>query len=303
MTAELTLAEATHLAHAVAARAMATEDIRVLFVKGPVAVSQGLRTGGLSSDVDILCDPARVRDAIDLVHEYGWTRYSGEQTDAMAIGMHATAFTIPGWPPTIDLHANFPGMLADPQSAFERLWAAHRIVRLAHHNIPAPAPADHFVILALHALRTLAPGEQTVAMAPLKTAWASLDPRERQDVVTTARETGALEPLREVLIELGAEPGPADDRFSTALAQWRRSREHVGDSAVVWLTRWEQARWRERPELVWRAFWDISMDNSRSPQEWELATRRERALGRLRRARRGLAGVPRAINGRRGKGS
>ncbi|WP_344086872.1 hypothetical protein, partial [Nostocoides veronense] len=131
----------------------------------------------------------------------------------------------------------------------------------------------------------------------------SLDPRERQDVVTTARETGALEPLREVLIELGAEPGPADDRFSTALAQWRRSREHVGDSAVVWLTRWEQARWRERPELVWRAFWDISMDNSRSPQEWELATRRERALGRLRRARRGLAGVPRAINGRRGKGS
>lgn len=299
MSAELHIAEGSQLAHAIVAHALSSHGIRALFVKGPVATSQGLRSDRISNDVDVLCDPARMKDAIELFESFGWTRYAGEDTDPMAIGMHASTYCIPGWPNTIDLHANFPGLLAPPSESFAFLWERRRVARMAHHALAAPAPADHFVIIAVHHLRELPEEFAHSARLPLDLAWRSLSPHEQRDAVAAARALGALEPLRAVFVDLGADPGPYDERYAAEARTWQRSRRHLGDSSMVWLIRWQGARWRDRPELVARAFWDISMDSSRTPQEWAAATRRERARGRLRRTRRGLAGIPRALRGAR----
>ena len=53
------------LAHALVHRVLTSAEIRGLFIKGPVAVAQGLReTTRVSTDVDVLCGPRRAREAI-----------------------------------------------------------------------------------------------------------------------------------------------------------------------------------------------------------------------------------------------
>ena len=54
MSAELHIAEGSQLAHAIVAHALSSHGIRALFVKGPVATSQGLRSDRISNDVDVL---------------------------------------------------------------------------------------------------------------------------------------------------------------------------------------------------------------------------------------------------------
>ncbi|MBK6886771.1 MAG: nucleotidyltransferase family protein [Tetrasphaera sp.] len=295
MTAQpFALAESSELAHALVARVLRDHGIRALFLKGPVATAQGLLPQRVSSDVDVLCDPSQMRQAEGVFDGLGWLRYHGGNSDMVAIGMHATTFVIPGWPCTVDIHNHFPGLLAPAAEAFAMLWSRRELVTLAHREVPAPSPADHFAVIAVHALRNADGAPPLISQPTLRESWARLEEAHRSQVPHYARSVGALEPLRSVLIDLGGDPGPVDQRFAAELTDWNAVRERPGDSAVLWASRWRRTAWRDRPELVFRAFWDISMDRAQRPEQWALASRRERVSGRIRRSARGIRQLPRA---------
>ncbi len=295
MDGGLGLDEASELAHALVARVLADAGIRSLFLKGPVATRQGLRPPQTSTDVDVLCDPGRIARAESAFDALGWERYHGRDSDMRAVRMHATTYCIPGWPCTVDVHNHFPGLLAPAQEAFEHLWADRVEVDLAHRPVPTPCPEDHFVVLGVHLLRGLAEDGEASAVELVCTAWDGLGPTAQARVPDRARALGAVETLRPLIESLGADIGPLDERFEEALGYWRLHRARPGDPGVVWAERWRRSTWRHRPELVARAFWDISMDNTRTPQQWAAATRFERAAGRVRRAGRGLRATPAAV--------
>lgn len=295
MDKDFGLGEASELAHALVARVLADAGIRALLLKGPVATRQGLRPHRTSTDVDVLCDPELVAVAESVLDALGWERYHGPGSDMRAIRMHATTYCIPGWPCTVDVHNHFPGLLAPAPEAFEHLWADRVEVELAHQPVPAPSPEDHFVVLGAHLLRGLAKDEEASAVELVRTAWDGLGRTAQARVPARARALGAVETLRPLIESLGADIGPLDERFEEALGDWRLQRARPGDPGVVWAERWRRTTWRHRPELVARAFWDITMDNARTPGQWAAATRFERAAGRLRRAARGLRATPAAI--------
>lgn len=298
-TTPLGLKEAGPLAYPLVHRVLADHGIRALSLKGSVAAAQRLRPTRTSNDVDVLCDASAMAAAEHLLDGLGWFRYSCAETDMMAIGMHATTFCIPGWPCTVDVHSHFPGLLAAPQDAFDYLWRRRVPVVLAHQAVPAPAPEDHLIVLWLHLLRGLRPDQEEGARAQFALGWKALTPEQQEHAVASARALGALEPLRGSLLALGAEPGPLDLRFADALYRWELGRRFPGNAGVVWSARWQTATLRQRPELVWRAFWDIEMDRSRTPEEWSTVSARERALGRLRRAGRGVRALPAAVRAAR----
>ena len=69
---ELALAEAVPLAHALVDRVAVDVDVRVLFIKGPAAALQGLRTRRASVDVDVLVDPSRRQVLAERLTDLGW---------------------------------------------------------------------------------------------------------------------------------------------------------------------------------------------------------------------------------------
>lgn len=299
----LQIAEATELAHALTHRVLAANGIRALFIKGPIAGEQELRARRVSNDVDVLIDPAAARAAVAALDGLGWSRYHGVGTDMAAIAMHATTYCIPGWPCTVDVHAHFPGLLAPAQDSFDVLWSRRATVRLAHQSIPAPAREDHQLLLMLHPLRDVPARSEATLHAMLGEGWNRLTAAEQDRLVATARATGALEPIRSTLSALGRDVGPVDERFATAYRLWELGRSSLGDPGVVWRTRWQALPWRRRPELLVRAFWDISLDSSHTVEEWAAAGPFTRGRGRLVRAGRGLRAIPGALRaGRRGAG-
>lgn len=186
-TTPLGLKEAGPLAYPLVHRVLADHGIRALFLKGSVAAAQRLRPTRTSNDIDVLCDASAMAAAEHLLDGLGWFRYSGAETDMMAIGMHATTFCIPGWPCTVDVHSHFPGLLAAPQDAFDYLWRRRVPVVLAHQAVPAPAPEDHLMVLWLHLLRGLRPDQEEGARAQFALGWKALTPEQQERAVASAR--------------------------------------------------------------------------------------------------------------------
>lgn len=177
---------------------------------------------------------------------------------------------LPGWPCTIDLHNRFPGLLAPPVTTFEALWAGRTILPIAHHDTPVPGVADHFVMLAVNAIRSapLGAGEQHPDVAR---GWAMLDEAQRARALDLTRDVGATEPLRETFARLGVDVGPADPRFRAAWRAWVAFREAPSDSGRTWSHRLATVPLRERPRRLAAAVWDVSLDNSRTPEQWAAA--------------------------------
>lgn len=298
MSAQLGLGESIDLAHVLTHHVLADAGVRALFVKGPAARAHGFRPPSyVSSDVDVLCDPAEFTTACSAAEAAGWQLYPGNSRDSHLLGAHATTYVVPGWPSTVDLHNHFPGLLAPPQEVFETLWAAREEIAVAHLPTPVPRPSAHFVVLAVNCLRSTAAGvgEQ---LPELGTAWSSLTSSERVEAVAIARTVGALEPLRGAFAALGADAGAVDPRFRRGLRAWHAFRADPGDSGGAWLGRVGSRPWRDRPAHLLRAVWDVNLDHSRTPEEWAAAGPLGRSLARVDRARRGGLAVARMTSAR-----
>lgn len=299
---EVGLSEAVPLAHALVARVAEDVGVRVLFLKGPAAVAQGLRAPRVSVDVDALVDPARRSVLAGRLTELGWVD-ERPYTSPTVLPMHSLTHRHPSWPCELDLHDRFPGFFADPQEVFERLWAGRVSVEVAGRPIPAPDRAGQALVLALHELRDPHDPVKAHALGDLVERVTSFSAGDSlRDLAELARDLGAADTAAPFLDRVGA-PSPGRGTTDPAdLRAWRlRTQPHA--SVAGWVDQLRHLPPYRWPRFLWYATFltedELRLDDPNLPPG-----RRALLGARVRRLRRGLRGLPGAVGSvRRGGNS
>ena len=292
---ELALAEAVPLAHALVARAARDHDVRVLFIKGPVAGEQGLRPARPSVDVDVLVDPMRRGLLAAVLDDLGWID-ENPYLSPTVLPQHSLTHRHESWPCELDLHDRFPGFFADPQAVFEALWLRRTTVRVAGQDIPAPDRAGHALVLALHSLRDPHETSRQIDLHDLEQRLADdLTSDDLRDLAALARTLGAADTAAPFLRALGAPPIGLGSTSAADLRAWRLRTEPSDTTAVSWVEELRHLPPRAWPRYLWYAAWlsdhELRLADPDLPDEpW--AIRR----ARWRRMRRGLGAAPSAVS-------
>ena len=174
------------------------EDARVdlLHIKGP-ALDESLlrswpkgRTGQRASiDTDVLVRPTHVARLTASLTAHGW-RCLYDFRDGSAFE-HAATWGLQGLV-CVDLHRYFPGIEANPQEAFDILWAERAERRIAGVACWVPSlPAQRLIVL-IHAAR----GHAVRDVADRQRAWYSIDEQSREEVDALAARVSAHVALR-----------------------------------------------------------------------------------------------------------
>jgi hypothetical protein len=229
------------MAHA-ALQVMADEaGVEVLHIKG-IAVDPALRSDRQSgTDADLLVRPQHVQPLIQHITAHGWHRVTTFETGS-PFG-HAATFQHPFWGHA-DLHRSFPGITADADDAFDRLWHSRGTRELAGVPCPVPGAVGQSVILLLNAARG---GGLNGRRLDVEAVWGNANNERRQEVealvvhlgaeVAFAAATGGLERFR----------GAPDYDL------WRIARDG-GTRLEEWVARIKAApTWRERLHVALRA--------------------------------------------------
>lgn len=282
------------LGHAMVDRVAVDLDVRVLFIKGPAAVAQGLRLERTSLDVDVLVDPSRRHVLAQRLIELGWVD-DHPYTSPTILPVHSWEYRNPLWPCELDVHDRFPGFFAKPQAVFESLWERRALVILASRPVPAPAPADHALLLALNCLRDPHQGAK-VRELDFLVAWArtELDDGALLGVATRAVELGAADTAAPFLDAVEA---PAVGRGSWSGAQrhdWLLLTKPVDSTAVSWVEELRRLPVHSWPRYLWYAAW-LSEVELRLADPFLPPGRRAVAGARMRRLKRGLRALPGAF--------
>lgn len=291
---ELALAEAVPLAHALVDRVAVDVDVRVLFIKGPAAQLQGLRTRRASVDVDILVDPSRRQVLAEPLIELGWVD-ENPYTSPTVLPMHSLTHRHPSWPCELDLHDRFPGFFDDPQDVFERLWERRQTVLVAGREVPCPDPAGHALVLALHSLRDPHDEAKAHELAMLESHVTEIaDDDWLLELARLAADLGAADTAAPFLDRVGA---PAVGRGTTDpadLRAWDLRTQPADVTAVSWVHELRRLPWSRRPGYLWYAAWLTEQELRLA--EPDLPPGRPAVLrARVRRLRRGLAALPGAL--------
>jgi hypothetical protein len=291
---ELALSEAVPLAHALVDRIADERGVRVLFIKGPTAVEQGLRPPRTSLDVDALVDPARRHLLAERLVELEWVD-EHPYTSPTVLPMHSLTHRHPSWPCELDLHDRFPGFFAEPQSVFERLWEGRVSATVAAYRIPCPEPAGQALILALHALRDPRDGEKGHELADLveRISVAATEASLRH-LAELAHDLGAADTAAPFLERVGAPEVGRGTTKAEDLRAWRLRTSPSNTTAVSWIHELRQLPWHRRPGYLWYAAMLTEVELRLA--EPALPPGRRAVLGaRWRRLRRGMRAVPAAV--------
>jgi len=292
---ELALGEAVPLAHALVGRLAADEQVRVLFIKGPAAVLQGLRAPRSSVDVDALVDPAQRHRLAARLTELGWVD-EHPYTSPTVLPMHSLTHRHPSWPCELDLHDRFPGFFAEPQDVFETLWRRRMSVEVAGRALACPDVAGQTLVLALHDLRDPHDPSKAAQLSLLvERVRANASSESLRDLAELAHQLGAADTAAPFLDRVGA---PPLDRGSTArddLRAWRL-RTQPDASIAGWVEELRRLPLRRWPRYLWYAAFltegELRLDDP------GLAPGRSALLAaRSRRLVRGLRALPRAVRG------
>jgi hypothetical protein len=299
--ATLTLAEGVDLAHALVARLAARHGIRVLFVKGPLAVAAGARPPRPSSDVDVLCEPGGLDRLGPALVSLGWRHRAPDvsvhhlEHAAGYLFEHSEHFIHDDWPCDLDVHFSFPGFLAPPGEVFEALWRRRTSQSLAGVEVATCDLLGHAAVVALHALRDPRRPRSLDDLRHLESVLrARLDDPGLAELTRLAEDTGAAETLRPLLDLVGA-PAPLHSTTDrSALAQWEFRISHGDVPATAWLLELRAAPWRRRVAVVRRAVLlptaELMGQHVGARPTWWM-------LGRLQAQRwlRALPAMPRAV--------
>ncbi|HEY3529238.1 MAG TPA: glycosyltransferase family 4 protein [Nocardioides sp.] len=291
---ELALTEAVPLAYALVNRLAGDLGVRVLFIKGPVADQQGLRTRHVSVDVDVMVDPAQ-RDLLgDGLSSLGWAD-EDPHTSPRVLPLHSWTYRHPQWPCELDVHDRFPGFFAEPQTVFDTLWARRTEASIATRTVPTPDVAGHTLILALHALRDPDRSFHRSALDDvLGKAGSRFDESGLVDLATLAHALGAADTAAPFLSRLGAPPVGVGTTSEADLRVWNLRTMGGGRAAVSWVEELRRRPWRARPQFIWYAL--MLSEKELRLADPSLPEGRKAVLGaRARRLRRGLGAVPSAV--------
>jgi hypothetical protein len=292
-TADLRLDEANELLAAWVCAQAARRGIRALVIKGRTLADDGLRAPRVSSDVDLIVEPARFDEYCDAIVDAGWQEFPSTFASAH-FTLHSRTFRKQGWPNSLDVHSEYPGFLRGPDVVFDALWDSRRDARFASQPGNVPSRPANAMILALHSLRgTHLQERHRDELEELERVTFTDD--ERGEIAALTDATGAAAPLRDVLAAWGVTV-----RVDEALAgsarerEWRRKTAEAQGAAASWLSLLRTARWRDKPEVVWRAFWPSRADfRTNHPEIPDRLVPQVR--GRLVRWGRGLRRAPAAV--------
>lgn len=291
---QLTRSEAVQLAHALVDRVAQELDVRVLFIKGPIASTQGLRGLRGSVDVDVLVDPTRRSQLAERLTQMKWVD-EHPYTSPTVLPMHSMTHRHTQWSCELDLHDRFPGFFADPQQVFELLWDRREAVEVATRTLACPDPVAHALILALHSLRDPHDAGKAHELSQLvETVGSIADTAWLSDLAQLAGDLGAADTAAPFLERVGA---PEVGRGSTSpedIQAWSLRTNPIDATAVSWVNELLLLPWRRRPGYLWYAA-VLSEKELRLADPWLPPGRRAILRARIRRLLRGVRAVPRAL--------
>ena len=287
----LALPEAVPLAHALLLRVAQDSDVRVLFIKGPAAVAQGLRSSGTSTDVDALVDPLRLERLRERLAELGWVDPHPHSTPTASD--YSRTHRHPSWPCELDLHVTFPGLYADRRAVFERLWARRATVGVAGQMIACPDVQAHTLILALNCLRDpLRPGKSAALEALAERVTTTFSPEALTEIGELARAVGASDTSAPFLAMVSAPNSGLGSTSEADLQAWRL-RTQPAWRVATWLQGLGQQPIRSRPAYLWRAL-VLSEAELRAAHPELPPSRKALAKMRWQRLKRGVSMAPAA---------
>lgn len=245
--ARLRMDEAVLLCHALTGHVASQIGLRVLFIKGPVTVAQGLREPRQSVDVDVFVEPGDVSILVAAMKLRGWEVRPAEP-DIDAFPRHSETLFHRSWPSDVDVHYRYPGMEAPAVDCFEVMWKASETYMIAGQEIRVPTRALAIGLLALHSLRT---PWMTSSRLDLDYLLALPLEEDRQDIIAIAQETGSASALRPFLDEaFGVQ---TLDPMPTPSPEWsaRTKTRSPGTARAIALA---NAPWHRKPRLLANAF-------------------------------------------------
>lgn len=212
-------------------------DIRTLLIKGPSA-EKALGYHRHSVDVDVLVEPERFVDLLDLLREHGFVGDVSLVEDSWA---HAVEVVSAEWSVAVDVHRWFPGIEVAPERAFDLLWEHAVSVELAARSCTTLDRPGHALLIGLHAARSR---HGSCKRDEVTAAMASLSAEEREAMRHLAKELAAEPVLGIVLEEFSAATTPG------VRARWKA----VADKQVarIWYHRIRGSRnlWQMGREIV-----------------------------------------------------
>lgn len=207
---------------------------------------------------------------------------------------HSHTFFHDEWPCDIDVHRYFPGFLSAPNETFSALWDTRETATFGHRVVEIPSGAASILISGLHQLRDGRSRERREELRELKDVDLGL--QQQEAVLRLAMRTGAVEPMRDLLIEMGfaAELMPPPSQ-SANFGEWKARITADGGGIYFWYLLLERAPLRDRPGIVARALWPPRDDLLRNlPATQDSLSGRFRA--RLGRLVRGVAALSRSLS-------
>jgi hypothetical protein len=181
----------------------------VLHIKGAALDPSLNRPGRDGTDADLLVRPRDVERLTVALRQGGWGQVSSFQNGS-PFG-HAATLHHATWG-YADVHRLFPGIMAPPAEAFERLWDDHHRREIAGVSCPVPAVTAQRLLLVLNAGRARGPDRVT---GDVEIAWNEADAGTRALMEGLAHELDAH-------VALAAATGNLDYyRHSRDYALWR----------------------------------------------------------------------------------
>jgi CDP-glycerol glycerophosphotransferase (TagB/SpsB family) len=288
----LTLPEAVPLAHALLDRVAQAAGVRVLFIKGPAAAEQGLRSPRTSADVDTLVDPAGLERLRARLTELGWVDDHPYSTPTAA--GYSRTHRHPAWPCELDLHVTFPGLYADPQAVFEHLWSRRAAVDVAGQEIACPDVQAHTLLLALNSLRDPHSIAKSGALEDLaERVAATFDAVALTEIGQLASNLGASDTSAPFLSMVNAPNQGLGSTSAADMEAWRL-RTQPAWRVATWMRGLREQPIGSVPRYLWRAV-VLSEAELRSAHPELPPGRRALARARWRRLKRGATRAPAAL--------
>lgn len=272
-----------------------SHGIRILILKGRALSRQGLRAPRTSSDVDVLVEPRRFVEFLELIKADGWSEFV-DTFASVTFTTHSRTLRRDGWPNSIDVHSFWPGFLRPAHDVFELLWARRESMSFAHQACDVPDRTANLLMLALHSLR----GSTTQTRHQLELdgiLHLRLTDDERADAAALAAATGSAAPLRHVLPRIGVDVAIDPSVLTTPeYREWNRKviQAQTRGRAVSWLLELRRVPWTHKHVVLRHGLWPTDQDLlAEKPEVPDCASAKFEA--RIVRLGRGLAQLPRVI--------
>ncbi|NNG39271.1 glycosyltransferase [Flexivirga sp. ID2601S] len=238
-TTRLGVTDAVLLAHAMAARLAHQNEIRVLFVKGPLAARQGVRDRLASGDADVLVEPNSYKQFLGLLMDKGWRERPAREAPRF-FNLHSTSLFHPQWPCDIDVHHEYPGLFAPIEQTFDVLWSRRDNHLIGGVQVPTPRAIDMAVIVAAHSGRNSADPRSAAELSQVA-AYARACPERIDELLSAAVEFRAVSALSPLWSRLEIESPEPDLTPAEAEAWTLLTRGPANSTAFHWLVAFRRA--------------------------------------------------------------